>query len=288
MCDNRGHLFFQLSDHCFLFLHFAMLFEELIKQHRVHLVVPDAVHPTAFVPDHEVRIYLLDVLDIQPNDAATKAMHAVVDLDWKGDTRPVHELINEIRAKDSAALQGVADFWLICALSERAPEAASNALALLGENALGDGPIQFSRTFIEGLNARMVSDDTKARLAFTAARAEQEKLVQAEPNYGPPLVVLGLIDAALGRKEEALREGRRAVELVPIEKDAVVGRIVAAYFAMIAAWVGDNAVACEQLGSAIGYTSSLSYGQLKLMPWWDPLRGAPCFEKIVASLAPKE
>ena len=226
-------------------------------------------------------------LSIQPNDAATKAMNAVVDLDWKADTRPVHELINEIRAKDPAALQGVADFWLICALAERDPAAASNAMALLGENALGDGPIQFSRTFMEGLNARMVNDDSKARLAFTAARAEQEKLVQAEPNYGPPLVVLGLIDAALGRKEEALREGRRAVELVPIEKDAVVGRIVASYFAMIAAWVGENAVACEQLAGAIGYTSSLSYGQLKLMPWWDPLRGDPRFEKIVASLAPK-
>ena len=99
--------------------------------------------------------------------------------------------------------------------------------------------------------------------------------------------MLGLIDAALGRKEEALREGRRAVELVPIEKDAVVGRIITAYFAMIAAWVGDRGLACEQLAGAIGYTSSLSYGQLKLMPWWDPLRGDPCFEQIVASLAPK-
>jgi serine/threonine-protein kinase len=235
----------------------------------------------------EEKSVLDRALGIQPNDAATKAMHASVDLDWKADTRPMHELINEIRVKDSAALQGVADFWLTCALAERDPAAVSNALALVGENALGDGPIQFSRTFMEGLSARMVNDDTKARMAFTAARAEQEKLVQAEPNYGPPLVVLGLIDAALGRKEQALREGRRAIELVPIEKDAVVGRIIATYFAMIAAWVGDNAVACEQLASAIGYTSSLSYGQLKLMPWWDPLRGDPCFEKIVASLAPK-
>jgi TolB-like protein/DNA-binding winged helix-turn-helix (wHTH) protein/Tfp pilus assembly protein PilF len=227
-------------------------------------------------------------LGIQPNDAATKAMNASVDLDWKADTRPMHELINEIRVKDAAALQGVADFWLTCALAERDPASASNALALLGENALGDGPIQFSRKFMEGLNARMVNDDTKARLAFTAARAEQEKLVQAQPNYGPPLVVLGLIDAALGRKEEAVREGRHAIELVPIEKDAVVGRIIATYFAMIAAWVGDNAVACEQLAGAVGYTSSLSYGQLKLMPWWDPLRGDPCFEKVVASLAPNK
>jgi hypothetical protein len=133
----------------------------------------------------------------------------------------------------------------------------------------------------------MVKDDKKARAAFAAARAEQEKIVQAQPNYGPPLVVLGLIDAALGKKEEALREGRRGVELLPAEKDAVNGRIMLAYSAMIAAWVGDNAGACEQLAGAIGYTSSLTYGQLKLMPWWDPLRGDPRFEKIVASLAPK-
>ena len=147
--------------------------------------------------------------------------------------------------------------------------------------------VQLSRTFVEGLNARIVKDDSKARSDFTAARVEQEKIVERQPDYGPALCVLGLIDAALGRKEEALREGRRAVELLPVEKDAVNGRIVVAHFAMIAAWVGDNPLACEQLASAVGYTSSLSYGQLKLMPWWDPLRGDPCFEQIVASLAPK-
>ena len=236
----------------------------------------------------EEKSVLDRALGIQPNDAATKATRAAVDLDWKADTRPVHELINEIRVQDPAALQRVADIWLICALAERDSAAASNALALLGESPLADGPIQFSRTFLEGLSARMVNDHERARLAFTAARVEQEKLVQVEPNYGPPLVVLGLIDAALGRKEEALREGRRAVELVPIEKDAIVGRLIAAYFAVIAAWVGDDAAACEQLASAVGYTSSLSYGQLKLMPWWDPLRSDPCFEKIVASLAPNK
>ena len=91
---------------------------------------------------------------------------------------------------------------------------------------------------------------TKARAAFTAARAEQEKIVQAQPNYGPPLCVLGLIDAALGRKEEALREGRRAVELLPVEKDAINGAHMIEYLAMIAAWVGDKDLACEQLASS--------------------------------------
>ena len=60
------------------------------------------------------------------------------------------------------------------------------------------------------------------------------------------------------------------------------------YLAMIAAWVGDNDLACEQLGAAIRYPGHLSYGELKLLPFWDPLRGDPRFEKIVASVAPKE
>ena len=136
----------------------------------------------------------------------------------------------------------------------------------------------------------MTNDEHKAQLAFTAARAEQEKNVQAQPDYGPAWCVLGVIDAALGRKEDALREGRRAVELLPVEKDSINGLHMIEYLAMIAAWVGEKDLACEQLATAVRYPSSgldLSYGELKLMPFWDPLRGEPCFEKIVASLAPK-
>ena len=136
----------------------------------------------------------------------------------------------------------------------------------------------------------MTNDEQKAQLAFTAARAEQEKNVQAQPDYGPAWCVLGVIDAALGRKEEALREGRRAVELLPVEKDAINGMVMIKYLAMIAAWVGEKDLACEQLATAVRCPTSgldLSYGELKLMPFWDPLRGEPCFEKIVASLAPK-
>ncbi len=141
---------------------------------------------------------------------------------------------------------------------------------------------------MKGVIARMTKDDAEARAAFTAARAEQEKILQAHQSYGPALCVLGLIDAGLGRKEEALREGRRAVELLPVEKDAISGIAMVKYFAMIAAWVGDKDLACEQLAVAIRPPSRLTYGELKLLPFWDPLRGDPRFEKIVASLAPKE
>jgi hypothetical protein len=181
----------------------------------------------------------------------------------------------------------IADAWLSCALAERDVAAAKNALDAFGEIPLTDYAVHLNRPLMEGVIARMTQDDGKARAAFTAARAQQEKAVQAQPNYGPALCALGLIDAGLGRKEEALREGRRAAELLPVEKDAINGPLMIEYLAMIAAWVGDKNLACEQLAIAIRPPSTVSYGQLKLLPYWDPLRGDPRFEKIVASLAPK-
>src|SRR5437870_11050729 len=143
-----------------------------------------------------------------------------------------------------------------------------------------DGKVYFNRPFTQGVIARMTKDDEKARSAFIAARAEQEKIVQAQPNYGPALCVLGLIDAGLGRKEEALREGRRAVELLPVEKDSMNGTAMVKYLAVIAAWIGDKDLACEQLASVIRRPSGPSYGQLKLLPFWAMLRADPRFEQF--------
>ena len=231
---------------------------------------------------------LLDhLLALRPNDVERKARRAMVELDWKADTQSLHKLIDELRAKDPGKMQSVADSWLICALAERDPVAAANALAAMGENSFGSAAVRYSRHFMEGLIGRMTKDDAKARAAFTAARAEQEQQVRAHPDDAGALSLLGSIDAALGRKEDALREGRRAVELLPVEKEPTDGKRMIVGLARIAAWVGDNDLACEQLAVAIRRPSELTYGQLKLYPWWDPLRGNPCFEKIVASLAPK-
>ena len=226
-------------------------------------------------------------LALRPDDLEVKVDRANVEIDWKANTWPVHQLIDEIQAKDPAALQSVADSWLLCALAERDPAAAANALAALGDNSVGTEKVKYSPRLMEGLVGRMAKDDAKAHAAFTAARAEQEKLIHANPDDAGALCILGLIDAGLGRKEEALREGWRAVELLPVEKDARSGPAMIVCLARIAAWVGDNDLACEQLVRASRLPSSVSYGDLKLMPWWDPLRGDPCFEKIVASLAPK-
>src|SRR5207244_13129622 len=146
---------------------------------------------------------------------------------------------------------------------------------------LGSDPVHFTRPFVESIIVRMTNDEHKSQVAFTAARAEQQKTVQAQADYGPAWCVLGVIDAALGRKEEALREGRRAVELLPVGKDPFNGMLMIKYLAMIAAWVAEKDLACEQLFTAVRYPTSIldfSYGELKLMPWWDPLRGDPRFE----------
>src|SRR5205085_10663892 len=210
---------------------------------------------------------------------------------WKGDTRPLHQTIDAILAQGPAAVANAADIWFFCALAERDPAAAERALVALGDNPCWvEGVILLSRSFGEGLLARMTKDEAKARTAFEAARTQQEKIVQAQPGYGPALCVLGLIDAALGRKDLALDEGRRAIALTPVEKDVNNGSRVLQYFAITAAWAGDKELAFQQLETGLrapAASDALSYGALKLLPFWDPLRGDPRFEKIVNSLAPK-
>jgi TolB-like protein/class 3 adenylate cyclase/Tfp pilus assembly protein PilF len=227
-------------------------------------------------------------LSIKPDDGETKVARALIPLDWKADTRPLHQTLDEIRAKDPEAIKTVADNWFLCTLAERDAVAAESALVALGDNFFGNDAIQLRRGFSEGLIARMTKNEAKARAAFIAARAEQQKQVDSQPGYGPALCVLALIDAALGRKEEALREGQRAIELLPVEKDSINGAHMIEYFAITAAWVGEKDLACDKLAAALPMPAQLSYGQLKLLPYWDPLRGDPRFEKIVASLAPKE
>jgi TolB-like protein/Tfp pilus assembly protein PilF len=231
-------------------------------------------------------------LAIMPNNVETRVGRAEYYVYWKADTRPLRETIDAILAQGSSAIASAAGSWFDCALAERDSAAAERALVALGDNPCwGEDTISLSRSFGEGLLARMTKDEARARTAFEAARVRQEKIVQAQPDYGPTLCVLGLIDAALGRKDLALDEGRRAIALTPLEKDVCNGSRVLQYFAITAAWAGEKELALQQLETGLRAPAAsmmLSYGVLKLFPVWDPLRGDPRFEKIVTSLAPKE
>jgi len=239
----------------------------------------------------EEKAALRCALEITPDDVGVASALAFVDLLWRADTTPFHQFIDRLRAEQPTAVADVADDWFACALAERDWPAAERALTALGNNPFWGDLVTLKRQFGDGLLARAMHDEARARKAFAAARLEQEQVVQQQKDYGPPVCVLGLIDAALGNKEAALQEGRRAMELLPVEKDSISGQSVRAFFAVIAAWAGEKDLALHQLATAAPtYGAGLitSYGHLKLSPFWDPLRGDPRFEQIVASLAPKE
>ena len=231
-------------------------------------------------------------LTIVPDNVETRGTRASYELFWKADTRPLRQTIDAILAQGPGAIAPAADSWFDCALAERDQAAAERALVAMGGNPCwGDDAIILSRSFGEGMLARMTKDEARSRAAFEAARAQQEKIVQAQPDYGPTLCVLAMIDAALGRKEQALKEGRRAIALTPMQKDVYNSSAVLQHFAITAAWTGDKELALQQLETGLlapAVSLALSYGALKLLPFWDPLRGDPRFEKIVQSLAPKQ
>src|SRR5436309_8017063 len=229
------------------------------------------------------------VVALEPNNIGHRLVRAWIDVRERANTRAVRAVLEEILADNPESARLRFDL----ALYDRDAVAADHALAALG--ALGEdtfgagrGGMQFSRAYLQGSVARMKGDAAAAHAAFTVARAQQEEAVRAQPDYGPPLGVLGLIDAALGRKEEALREGRRALELAPMAKDSLDGVDVLYVYAVICAWTGERDLAIEQLETLGKITAGPSYGDLRLSPNWDPLRGDPRFEKIVASLEPKE
>ena len=192
------------------------------------------------------------VLVIVPDNVETRTNRAEWYIFWKADTQPLRQTIDAILAEGSRAIASAAGSWFDLTLAERDPAAAERALVALDDNPFwGDATIYLSRSFGEGLLARMTKDEARARTAFEAARAQQEKIVQAQPDYGPTLCVLGLIDAALGRKDLALDEGRRAIALTPLEKDVDNGSRVLQYFAITAAWAGEKELALQQLEAGL-------------------------------------
>ena len=178
------------------------------------------------LPYEQTRKALDRVLALKPNyiDARIDAGGGL-EMHWRADTRHWHATIEKILADEPASANDQAmklqRFQL--ALFERDFIAASRAVAALPQ----EGADGFSRDFWMGVVARAKGDVVAAQAAFTAARAQQEAAVGAararQPDYAPALSTLGIIDAGLGRKEEALREGRRAVELMPIAKDSTDG-----------------------------------------------------------------
>jgi tetratricopeptide (TPR) repeat protein len=213
----------------------------------------------------------------------------------RADVRPLRKALSALVAEhpEAANDSDFADIFFLCAMAERDSAAVKRALDCTpAEGRLDqlwtDNSIKWPREFFAGVAARAFNDTAAAHASFTTARAIAQKIVRDKPDNGFAWSLLGLIDAGLGRKEEAVREGSRACELMPMSKDAVLGVCLITELATIYAWTGENDLGLEQLAVAAQAPFGVHYGDLKLDPVWDSLRGDPRFEKIVASLAPKE
>src|SRR5438876_3866145 len=213
-------------------------------------------------------------LALDPKDSGSLVLRASVDLDLRADPKPLHEICEAFMNENPAGTAEWGQSWIELALCERDRALAERALATMPGGYVMNG-LHIPRTLMEGCAGRAFGDDAAARKAFIAARAEVERTVRDQPDYGPPLCVLGLIDAGLGRKEEAIREGRRANELLPVTKDALGGAHIMEYLGVIYAWTGEKDLAIKQLAATLQVPSLLSYGRLRLHPFWDHLRGDP-------------
>jgi TolB-like protein len=227
-------------------------------------------------------------LSILPRNHFARTQLAQIPFLERGDLEPLRAVLADILNEDPKAATEVANSLFSCALAARNVAGVTRALQSIRADGLRDvyNNSLWARDWFVGLAARTFGDVEQAQTAFTAARVVEQKNVLEQPDYAPAWSRLGLIDAGLGRKEDAIREGRRACELLPVSKDSLDGPSYITNLAMIYAWTGEKDLAFEQLAISASIPCGISYGELKLSPQWDSLRDDPRFEKILASLAP--
>lgn len=214
------------------------------------------------------------VLAIVPDDPDVRFYKALIPANERADIRPFQ------------AAKTIGDD-INYSLCERTPEAYAWGLEHYPRSGSVNVGVNYPYAYWEGVVSLCLGDNEKAKKAFTAARSEVVAVVERNPELAGAVSLLGLIDAALGRKKEAISEGQRACALLPIAKDAIDGPVIAANLAQIYVWTGEKELAIAQLEAVENVPNYLSYGLLKLQPFWDPLRGNPRFEKLLASLPPK-
>jgi len=228
-------------------------------------------------------------LAVSPRDYFVRVLHGLVPYFERADIKPLRQELSEILTEEPAAAEKIADVLFRCAMAERDSAAVNRALAAIPAGGISPGGnFIFPREWFVGVAARTFNDATTARDSFSAARVLEEKITRDQPDYAQAWSLLGRIDAALGRKEDAIREGRRACELLPLSKDAGAGAGLITNLAVIYAWTGEKNLAFEQLAVSARIPNGVTYGDLKLDPQWDLLRADPRFQTLVQKiLGPK-
>jgi TolB-like protein/cytochrome c-type biogenesis protein CcmH/NrfG len=233
-----------------------------------------------------------EVLVWNPDDFTVQLGRALVDVEAKADLRRLQSLLagESAKASDAALFAAVR---IRLPLSQRNYHAAEEALSSYGGPNITERGYVTPREFFTGVIAQGLANPTTAQTAFMAARDRAAAMVAERPDDAKALIILAEIDARLGRKAEAIREGEDASKLLPMSKDAFDGPDILARLAGVLAQVGENNRALDLLEQVTKMPGAPSltrpcYGRLKLDEVWDPLRGDPRFQKILASLAPKD
>lgn len=227
-------------------------------------------------------------LEISPGDVNAKVVIAMADFYGHGDTQAVNETIHNILLSDATEAGVLADQWLFIALARRDRSEAERALAALPANGAAFHEVTLPHPFCEALVAKLRGDETAARDGFTRTLDEAKAQLDKTPDYARSFAILGLAEAGLGRKDDAIRDGRRAVQLLPVERNSITGAGIAELLSVTYAWVGEKDLALEELSLSARTPAGVHYGELKFYTWWDSLRDDPRFDEIVASLAPKD
>ncbi len=241
--------------------------------------------------DYDQHTKIMDrIVALHPERRRERIFRASVEVYRRADTGPWRAEIEKILTSEAGSEKDpfVAGQRYTLALYDRDLGTATSLAAVLSQkNSLEWSFPQLGRDFWVGVVARLKGDETSSRAAFMRARAQQEEAIRGHPEDVTLLSDLGLIDAGLGRKEEALNEARRAMELGSSVKNSFTEPYVKMCFAISCAWTNERELALGQLEAFTKNPGYHTYGNLRLSPLWDPLRGDPRFEKIVASLAPK-
>ena len=238
----------------------------------------------------EARRLFQQALSIVPNSPFATFLLGYSEFSLTGDAVALRKPLEAVAQRGPDPAREVAYPLLVCSWMQRDKAGAEKAVALIPAEGIASSfdEALIPREFCVGRTAWLFGDKQLAQTALTAARAIFERTTREQPTYAQAWSYLGLTDAMLGRRDDAMREGKRACEILPIEKDSWAGPLFISYLATIYAWSGEKDAALEQLEKSTQHPTGLCYGELKTSPDWDALRGDPRFEKIVASLAPKQ
>jgi TolB-like protein/Flp pilus assembly protein TadD len=175
----------------------------------------------------------------------------------------------------------------VLTLARRFPEALEVLQKFPGETLTSITTAPCPKAFLEGTIHLLQGDETKAQPQFEQARVVSEKLLSEAPEDPARHAQYGLILAALGRKQEAIAQGKRAVELLPESQDAFDGPQYTAALAQIYAWTGEPDEAFRLLDHLLSVPNGLVVPMLKLDPAWDPLRKDPRYQALIDKYAVK-